>query len=261
MEQITSAHNQHIKHAVMLRTKHSARRHHRLFIIEGRRELMLASKAGYCLQSIFVCSSIYDGKPLPKCDAVYDITPALFAKLACRASSDGIIAIAHQKQHLLADIKLSANPFIILIEGIEKPGNIGAILRTADAAAVDAVIVCNPLCDIYNSNCIRASIGAVFCVQTACCSAADALSFLMRNNIRIYAAALGGSVRYDLADMRSPCAIALGTEDAGLSSWWLEHSHQRIMIPMRGCMDSLNVSVSAAAITFEAIRQRSEPIQ
>ena len=167
--------------------------------------------------------------------------------------------MARQKEHGLPALDLGISPFVLVIEGVEKPGNIGAILRTADAAGVSAVIVCSPLCDLYNPNVIRASIGTIFSVKTACCGAEEAFDFLTQNKIRILAAHPQAADCCYRTDMRT-AAVVLGTEAEGLSPFWLARSDARIQIPMRGAADSLNVSAAAAVITFEAMRQRDSNI-
>jgi TrmH family RNA methyltransferase len=254
MELISSTRNPRIKQVEILMAKASERRRQNLFVIEGMRELSLALHAGYAIERIFVCPILCAENPMPAA-MTFEVTEEVFAKLAYRSSSDGILAVARQRTHIVEELKLDANPFVIIIEGIEKPGNVGAILRTADAAAA-AVIVCSPLCDLYNPNTIRASIGALFTTKIACCSAEDAHAFLTKNNIQIMAAQLNATQWYYDANMRQPTAIALGSEAHGLSEFWLRNSHSQIKIPMQGAMDSLNVSVSAAVITFEAMRQR-----
>jgi TrmH family RNA methyltransferase len=187
-----------------------------------------------------------------------DISPEVFGKIAYRENSDGVVAIAKPKLHTLEYIKLSANPFVIVLEAVEKPGNLGAILRTADAAAVDAVVVCDPQTDLYNPNVVRSSVGGIFTVQTAVCSSADAAAWLKANNISSYAAELQAAEFYQDIDFRMPSAIVMGTEAEGLTGFWLKNATKRIKIPMRGKIDSLNVSVSTAVLTFEAMRQRGE---
>jgi TrmH family RNA methyltransferase len=255
MEQISSPHNQHIKQVISLSTKSSARKQQGLLVIEGLRELHLATQAGYRIETLFVCPEIFCGTP-PTCRKTFEITKSIFEKIAYRTGSDGILAVAAQKTHRVEDLQLGQNPFILLLEGVEKPGNIGAILRSADAAGVNAVIVCDPLCDIYNPNTVRASIGTLFSSHIACCTNQDAFRFLTQNNIRILAADLQATEFYQHTDMRGATAVAFGTEADGLSEFWLRNAHSRIKIAMRGCIDSLNVSVSAAVITFEAMRQR-----
>ncbi len=145
---------------------------------------------------------------------------------------------------------------MIILESVEKPGNLGAILRTADAAAVDAVIVCDPQTDIYNPNVVRSSVGALFTVQTAVCSSKEAMDWLDQHSIALYAAELEAAELYQNVDFSVPSAIVMGTEAEGLTNSWLNYATKRIKIPMRGKIDSLNVSVSTAVLTFEAMRQR-----
>ena len=189
-------------------------------------------------------------------DRIIEITPQVFQKVSYRTSSDGLIAVARPKSHCLSDIQLSDNPFVIILESVEKPGNLGAILRSADAAAVDAVIVCDPQTDIYNPNVVRSSVGGLFSVQTAVCTSDEAMAWLNQNKIASYAAELEAAEWYQDIDFRGPSAIVMGTEAEGLTNSWLNYATKRIKIPMRGKIDSLNVSVSTAVLTFEAMRQR-----
>jgi len=147
-------------------------------------------------------------------------------------------------------------PLIMVLEGVEKPGNLGAVLRSADAAGADAVIVCDPLTDLWNPNLIRASIGAVFTVPTVCCSSAEAIAWLKARGIRILTAQLQDSSVYYDADMTGPTAIVMGTEATGLTDPWRQAADAHVLIPMLGRLDSLNVSVSAAILLYEAVRQR-----
>jgi TrmH family RNA methyltransferase len=258
MEKITSLQNARIKQTLLLIEKPRERKLRNLFVIEGQRELGLALQAGYTIETLFICPEICDATlPLPQCRQCFEITLPVFQKLAYRNHSDGLLAVAQQKTHHLSALKLSQRPFVLVIEAVEKPGNLGAILRTADAARVDAVIVCDPLCEIYNPNTVRSGIGCLFTTQVACCSSEEAFAFLTTNNIHILAAELQGSVWYHATDMQQSTAVVFGTEADGLSDFWLRNAHRRIKIPMRGAIDSLNVSVSVAVIAFEAMRQRN----
>ena len=261
MELISSLHNPRIKNIVKL-SKNKERKEQNIFTIEGARELMLALSGGYSIDSVFICPSLFETSDYPDVlhnipsNKQYEVTEAVFRKIAYREGSDGLIALAIPKEHSLDKLKLSANPFIIVLEAVEKPGNLGAILRTADAAAIDAVIICDPLTDLYNPNVIRSGVGCLFTVQTAICSSEEAVSWLQKNNIKSYAAELQASDWYHDTDFREPSAIIMGTEADGLTGYWLENANARIKIPMRGAIDSLNVSVSTAILTFEAMRQR-----
>jgi TrmH family RNA methyltransferase len=252
---ITSTHNQLIKDTIVLHEKSRERRQQKKFTIEGLREINLAVANGYVLDTLFVCED-FTGSSFPQAWHKIDVSRDVFSKLAMREHSDGLFAVASAKQHTLEKLRLSENPFIIIIEAVEKPGNLGAILRTADAANVDAVIVCDELCDIYNPNVIRSSIGCLFARQVVACTSEQCFYFLKSRNIAIYAAELQASKLYHQTDMANPCAIVMGTEARGLSDFWLKNADARIKIPMRGTIDSLNVSVSTAIITFEAMRQR-----
>ena len=261
MEKITSLQNPKIKNIGKL-GKPKERRDQNLFVIEGARELSLAVTARYDIESVFVCFELFAKSDYPDVletiadDKVFEVTLAVFEKVAYREGSDGIIALACPHRHKLSDLQLSDNPFIIILEAVEKPGNLGAILRTADAAQADAVIVCDPSTDVYNPNAIRSSVGCIFTVPIAVCSSKEALAFLRERKIKSLAAELQASVWYQDTDFTCPTAIVMGTEADGLTGFWLENADARIKIPMRGKIDSLNVSVSTAVLTFEAMRQR-----
>ncbi len=258
---ITSLQNNAIKNIVKL-GKNRERQQQGLFVIEGARELSLAFKANYSIDSLYVCRDLFENSKYPEVlnylpeVSVFDISKEVFDKVAYRENSDGIVAIAKPKRHGLDNLLLSNNPFIIVLESVEKPGNLGAILRTADAARVDAVIVCDPLTDIYNPNVIRSSVGGAFTVQTAFCTSEEAINWINKNEISSYAAELEASEYYQDVDFTLPSAIIMGTEADGLTEIWLNNATKRIKIPMRGEIDSLNVSVSTAVLTFEAMRQR-----
>lgn len=261
MEKITSLQNSKIKNLAKL-SKKKERNAQNLFILEGARELSLALSADYTLDTIFVCTELFQKSEYPDVldniseSLIFEVSQAVFEKIAYREGSDGLIALLHPKSHTLDNLKLSDTPFIIILEAVEKPGNLGAILRTADAAQADAVIICDPLSDIYNPNTIRSSVGCIFTTQTATCTSEEAMEWLRKNNIKSFAAELNASQWYQETDFTSPSAIVMGTEADGLTKFWLDKADARIKIPMRGAIDSLNVSVSTAIITFEAMRQR-----
>ena len=258
---ISSLQNPSVKNLVKL-TKARERKEQNLFVIEGARELSLALAGDYSIEEVYVCRELFESTRYPDVldsivgDKIIDITLQVFQKVSYRTSSDGVVALARPKSNALTDIHLSENPFVIILESVEKPGNLGAILRSADAAGVDAVIVCDPQTDIYNPNVIRSSVGALFTVQTAVCTSQDAMEWLKQNSLASYATELESAEWYQDIDFRSPSAIVMGTEAEGLTKSWLDYATKRIKIPMRGKIDSLNVSVSTAVLTFEAMRQR-----
>lgn len=261
MEKITSLQNPRIKNIAKL-SKAKERREQNLFIIEGARELMLAQMAGYTIDTVFICPELFQKSDYPdmlSCidkQKIIEVTQAVFDKIAYREGSDGLLTLAKPKKHTLDSLKISDNPFIIILEAVEKPGNLGAILRTADAAQVDAVIICDPATDLYNANAIRSSVGCLFTVPTAVCTSSEALNFMQSKGIKTFAAELQASQWYQDTNFKTSSAIVMGTEADGLTSFWLENADARVKIPMRGKIDSLNVSVSTAVITFEAMRQR-----
>lgn len=262
MEVISSLQNPKIKNIIKLQTKAKERRQQQLVVVEGARELYIAMSNGYQPQAVYVCQEFFAKSDYPqlldsiKPSLLTALTPEVFQKIAYREASDGILALLRPKSHELDDLQLSDNPFIIVLEAVEKPGNLGAILRTADAAKADAVIICDPHTDIYNPNVVRSSIGCLFSVPLAVASSQQALDWMKQRGIKTYAAELQASNWYHLNDYTKPSAIVMGTEADGLSQFWLDHADARIKIPMRGLIDSLNVSVSTAVLAFEAMRQR-----
>ena len=242
--------------------KSRERREEGLFVIEGVRELEIALLSGFSIHSLFISSPILSDPDkaaffTAKAPIVEEIDPALYEKLAYRGSTEGVLALIYSRYRTLNDITLTTTPLIIVLESVEKPGNLGAVLRTADACGADAVLVCDPLTDLYNPNTIRASLGCLFSVPTLICSSEEAYRWLTENNIQIVAASCQSAVPYHLQDLLKPTALAMGTEDKGLSSFWNERAHVKVKIPMKGRIDSLNVSVATAVLCFEAIRQRN----
>jgi len=256
---ITSVQNARIKHVVALQQKSSLRREEGLFVVEGQREIEHCMACGYEISELFVLDTLDYTGSLP----ATRVSPQVYEKMAYRGSTEGIIAVARCKDHSLNSLLLpsSTPPLIVVLESVEKPGNLGAILRTAEAAGVDAVIVCDPLTDLYNPNLIRASIGGVFCVPTAVCTSQECIAFLKERGVRILTAQLQDSYEYYDYDMRQATAIVMGTESTGLTSQWREAADAHIRIPMLGRLDSLNVSVSAAILMYEAVRQRNKVYQ
>ena len=260
--EIHSANNPAIKRLAQLE-KPRARRTEGLFVIEGLREIRFAWEAGYEFHEVFRCKAIADRPAarefldaLPADAPMYDVSRDVFAKIAYRENVDGLIVVARTRSHELSQLRLSDNPFVLALETVEKPGNLGAMLRTADAVGVDAVIVCDPQTDIYNPNVVRASLGCLFSRQIAVDSSANAQAFLAQRGIIAYAAAVTGTQPYHRADFTRPCAIVMGSEAFGLSEVWLRGADAQIIIPMLGKADSLNVSTSAAILLYEARRQR-----
>ena len=274
--EISSAQNPRIKHLLLLQQKSQQRRREGLFVVEGVRELQHCIEAGFEMDSLFVCEEL-DPPTIPPCKEgnIFFLPRFLYEKVAYRGSTEGVIAIMKERKLTLTDLKSHLSPhtshltpltshhspLIMVLEGVEKPGNLGAVLRSADAARADAVIVCDPLTDLYNPNLIRASIGALFTVPTVACSSSECIAFLKENGIRILTAQLQDSQLYYDTDMRSPVAIVMGTESTGLTQQWRDAADAHIRIPMLGSLDSLNVSVSAAILLFEAVRQRNLSMQ
>ena len=255
---ITSVQNARVKHVVALQQKSSLRREEGLFVVEGQREIEHCIACGYDIVEMFTVDCLQFTGDYP----VTTISHQVYEKMAYRGSTEGIIAVAKVKDHNLSSVNrhLSTvnNPLVIVLESVEKPGNLGAVLRTAEAAGVDAVIVCDPLTDLYNPNLIRASIGGVFSVPVAVCNSKECIAFLKEHKIRILTAQLQDSYDYYDYDMLGATAIVMGTESTGLTLQWREAADAHIRIPMLGRLDSLNVSVSAAILMYEAVRQRHQ---
>ena len=256
-ETITSAQNPKIKNLLLLQEKSKARREQGLFVVEGRRELEHCLEGGFQIKTVFYCPEIAGEEILPPgAPQIIEIPEQLYKKIAYRDSTEGIIAEVAYKSQSLEDLNLPENPLIVVLESVEKPGNLGAVLRSADAAGADAVLIGDPLTDLYNPNLIRSSIGAIFTVPTVAAPSADIIAFLKARGISILTAQLQDSSLYYDVDMRRGTAIVMGTESTGLTNQWREAADAHIRIPMLGRLDSLNVSVSAAILLFEAVRQR-----
>lgn len=252
---ITSKTNPKIKNIIKLE-KASERREQNRILIEGRREIERAVACGFEIDTLFVCPDIAQDGPVATARSVEEVSLEVFEKIAYREGSDGLLAVAIPKYADLHQFKPKKNPLIIVLETVEKPGNLGAVMRTADAAGVDAVIIADSRTDLYNPNAIRASVGCIFSVPLFACSSEDCIKWLKANNITIYCTYLKASIDYLDADFRKASAIVMGTEATGISQQWVEAADQNIIIPMNGIADSLNVSVTTAIVTFEAIRQR-----
>ncbi len=267
-ETISSAQNPKIKALGELQEKSRARRREGLFVVEGRRELEHCLSAGFVPKTLFVCEEIIDAKELRNIvalaerlnpDAAIVRVPAfLYSKIAYRGGTEGVIAEIECKERSLEDVILSDNPLVMVLESVEKPGNLGAVLRSADAAGADAVVVCDPLTDLCNPNLIRASVGAVFTRQVVTATSEEAIKWLKSRSIQILTAQLQDSEPYYETPMTGGTAIVMGTESTGLTELWRQAADAHIRIPMLGQLDSLNVSVSAAILLFEAVRQRNE---
>ncbi|MFM9836972.1 MAG: TrmH family RNA methyltransferase [Cyclobacteriaceae bacterium] len=256
---ITSTQNPKVKSLLALE-KPRERRKQQLFIVEGKKEIGLALEAGYKIGNIFFCDEIVSEVELATLPLenklLIPVSKEVFDKIAIRESTGGMIAVAEQKTHRLAEIKLSKNPLLLVLEGVEKPGNLGAVLRTADAAGVDAVIICDPQTDFYNPNVIRSSVGCVFTNQLAATTSDETIAWLKENNISIFCTYLKAAKPYHQIDFTKPAAIVMGTEATGLSDAWVKNSNANIIIPMSGKIDSMNVSNATAVVVFEAKRQR-----
>ncbi|GLB53694.1 rRNA methyltransferase [Neptunitalea chrysea] len=264
MKIITSTQNAFIKEILQLKEKSRLRKKTGDFVLEGLREIALAFKGNYTIETLLFYPDICDINTLENILSYTSETPELieiskevYQKIAYRETTEGIVGIAKSKELTLDNLNFKReHPLILVAEAPEKPGNIGALLRTADAANLDAVIIANPKTDMYNPNIIRSSVGCIFTNNVATGSTEEIISFLKSKSIAINCAALTASIPYQTQDFTRPTAIVVGTEATGLSDDWLQNSEQNIIIPMQGEIDSMNVSVAAAILIFEAKRQR-----
>jgi TrmH family RNA methyltransferase len=260
---ITSLQNPLVKNVVLLVEKPKARRNQNRMVIEGVREISLAKAGGFILHDLFYCREIITTSDfhlieehLPATVRKTEVSPDVFNRMAYRENSGGAIALAEPRRLSLTKLILRINPLILVLESVEKPGNLGALLRTADAAGLDAVIICDPQTDIYNPNSIRSSIGCIFTLQVVTATSGETISWMRKTGIKMFATALTAIHPYHETNFNQPAAIIMGSEANGLSSTWLDQADDLIKIPMMGKIDSMNVSASAAIVVFEALRQR-----
>lgn len=263
-QHLTSLQNEKVKQAVKLRQR-AYRDEHGLLIVEGERELKHALENDRRPVSLFYCRDFFPGKDesalISRCRAagveVISCAPGVFAKMAYREKPEGLLALVPQVKYNLAGLKLPDSPLLVVAEAIEKPGNLGTILRSADAAGADAVIVCDRCTDVNNPNVVRASLGAIFTVPVAETSSEETIKWLRAKNIQILAASPHAKLAYTQADLRRATAFVVGEEHRGLSELWMKAADLQVHIPMRGQVDSLNVAAATTILLFEAARQRS----
>jgi TrmH family RNA methyltransferase len=261
---ISSLQNPLIKNILLLEEKPRERKIQNLIVIEGYREIRLAIQSGFTITTLIYSRELTDRNESNNLVSqahssfeMVEVPAEIYNKLAYRKDYGGVIALANPKRLLFRDIKLSRNPLILVLESVEKPGNLGAILRTADAANLDAVIICDPQTDIYNPNSIRSSLGCIFTMPVVTSSTEHTIMWLRSNKIAMFATALTATHFYHENDFRHASAIIMGSEANGLSQKWMDETDHLIKIPMNGKIDSMNVSASAAIVVFEALRQRN----
>ena len=263
MTTIRSLQNPRVKNAVRLREGRHRSKQGRI-LIDGARELSRAIGAGVDLIEVFVCEALCESAEarrvlaeLGDCGAeVVQVTEPVFAKLAFGDRAEGVLGVAETPSADLADLSLPENPLVVVLEGVEKPGNLGAVLRSADGAGVSAVVLADPCCDLFNPNAIRASLGTIFTTPVAAAGTDEVLDWLALRGLSVYAARVDGAVSYTEVDFRRPAAVVLGSEARGLSDAWTTELVTPISLPMLGVADSLNVSATAAVLCYEALRQR-----
>ncbi len=265
---ITSLRNARVKQLVKLRTR-SHRDELGLLLIEGYRETLRALDNGIVLQTLFYCPDLYQGTNEPALvlragqagAELLACTPDVFRKISYRDRPEGLLALAPQIQGTLDDLTLPDKPLLLIAEQIEKPGNLGTMLRSADAAGVDAVVVCDRCTDINNPNVVRASIGTLFCLPVVEADSERTLTWLRERNIKTAAATPVASVVYTDTDFSGALAVVVGAEQYGLSDYWLENADLQVRIPMLGKCDSLNVATAATLLLYEAVRQRHRGVR
>jgi RNA methyltransferase, TrmH family len=264
MSSITSAQNPKIKALLHLREK-KERDTTGLFLIEGYRELRRAVDSGVKFESLFTCPKLFLGTNeeslinLIKAPA-YELPDYLFEKISYRDRPDGLVAVAYQMKTSLQSLKKKSPALYVVAEAIEKPGNLGTILRSSDAVGADGVIVCDRCTDIYNPNVVRASVGTLFTLPVVEASGDEVMAWLKNNNIQIVAATPSAEVNFTEANLSGDVAIFVGTEQLGLSQKWLDAADIRVKIPMEGVADSLNVAMATTLLLYEALRQRQHII-
>jgi TrmH family RNA methyltransferase len=255
--EITSLQNPRVKHIVKLRDDKRQRRGDGLMLVEGYNEIQLALSAGHSPRTLISAPELVSRQMTVVNAESITVNRAVFEKISYRENPDGWLGVFPIPQTSLDDLQLGESPLVIVAESVEKPGNLGAILRTADAAHVDALLVCDPRVDVWNPNVVRASRGAIFSVPVVESDNGSVLKWLKARKIRVLAATPSTEVIYSNVDLRDPVAIAVGTEDEGLTEFWMSNADLEARIPMMGKVNSLNVSVSTALILYEAVRQRS----
>lgn len=259
---ITSEVNSRVKQVVKLR-EHKERLDKNLIIVEGMREIEQALKAKFSFRECYVCQDLKkQARPLltelarQKEIEIFEIPDNVYQKISYGESRDGILAVCQPRHKTCQEITLSAKPLVLVIESIEKPGNLGAILRTADAAGMDAIFCCDLKTDIFNPNIIRSSLGAVFALNVVVADRGEVSRFLTDAQLKVAVSSPHAKTVYTKLDFNQPVAIVVGSEDKGVSDYWLDLADYKMKIPMRGQADSLNVSASTAIILYEAVRQR-----
>lgn len=260
-EVITSVQNPLVKKVKRLSEKASVRKEENLFVVEGVRECSLLQQSNFTVNSFLVCEQIYRPQaayPIQFNERVKFVSAAVYEAMAYRSSSEGVMALAVPTLKSILDLKLKQNPLILVIAHVEKPGNLGAMLRTADAAGVDAVLVCDEKADVFNPNVLRSSLGTFFTNQVVLCTWSEAAHFFEQNSIRSFAAHLTATQSCFECDFKSGTAFVVGSEALGLSNAIAKDCNEHLKIPMLGKIDSLNVSVSAAVLLYEAVRQRTQ---
>ncbi|MBS0621076.1 MAG: RNA methyltransferase [Verrucomicrobia bacterium] len=263
--EITSLHNPKIKDAIKLNDRR-ARNETGLFLIEGYRELRRAVDGGVAIRTLFICPPFFLGsneealiEEIKRQGAsIFVCTKAVFEKLSYRDRPDGLVAVGVQMRLTLADIQKKKDPFYIIAESIEKPGNLGTILRSADAAGVDAVIVCDRCTDIYNPNVVRASVGTLFTIPVIEAEGTEALDYLEASQVKIVAATPSATEEFTQVDLTGGVAICVGTEQLGLTKLWMLSANTQVRIPMLGVADSLNVATATTLLLYEVVRQRRQ---
>lgn len=257
---LTSAQNPKIKSLLHLREK-KERDTTGLFIIEGYREIKRAIESGVKFESLFICPDLFLGSNeqslMDQLKApLFELPDFLFQKISYRDRPDGLVGIAHQMKTQFSDLKKKTPALYVVAEAIEKPGNLGTILRSSDGVGADGVIICDRCTDIYNPNVVRASVGTLFTLPVIEATGDEVLQWLKEQNIQIVAATPSAERNFTDAPLSGDVAIVVGTEQLGLTQKWMEAADIRVKIPMEGVADSLNVAMATTLLLYEALRQR-----
>ena len=255
-KRITSLENKEIKNIIRLTNKSRLRNESKLFVVEGLRELRMANSNGFNIKKLFCNTNIANLESVQSefKSEIIEVNNEVYSKISFRNTTEGLVGVLVQKDKKI-ELLPKKNNLVIILDGVEKPGNIGAILRSCDAAKVDLIIINNQKCDLYNPNVIRSSLGAIFSQKLIIDDYESTYNFLKKNNLNVYATSLNGEKNIDKINYNKSCAVVVGAENLGISKFWDTKSDELIKIPMLGSIDSLNVSVSTAIVLYEINRQ------
>ena len=257
-KRITSLDNKEIKNIIRLTNKSRLRNESKLFVVEGLRELRMANSNGFNIKKLFCNTNIANLESVQSefKSEIIEVNNEVYSKISFRNTTEGLVGVLEQKDEKI-ELLPKKNNLVIILDGVEKPGNIGAILRSCDAAKADLIIINNHKCDLYNPNVIRSSLGTIFSQKIIIDNYESTYNFLKKNNLNVYATSLNGEKNIDKIYYNKSCAVVVGSENLGISKFWATKSDELIKNPLLGSIDSLNVSVSAAIVLYEINRQNN----